>query len=59
VCRTIRSDPKFESTRVIIVSGVVNREEIDELLQAGADEFIRKPFNLEQLIGKMTELLAV
>jgi DNA-binding response OmpR family regulator len=59
VCRTIRSDSKFESMRIIIVSGVVDREEIDDLLKAGADEFVRKPFNIEQLIGKMTELLAM
>lgn len=59
VCRTIRSDRKFENMRIIIVSGVVNRSDIEDLLQAGADEFIRKPFNIEQLISRMAELLAV
>jgi excisionase family DNA binding protein len=59
VCRTLRGDHKFENTKIIIVSGVVNRTEIEDLLQAGANEFIRKPFNIEQLIGKMAELLAI
>ena len=59
VCRTIRSDGKFENMRIIIVSGVVNRTEIEDLLQAGANEFIRKPFNIEELIGKMAELLTI
>ena len=57
VCQTIRNNPKFEHMKVIIVSGVVNQEEINELLQAGADDFVKKPFNIEKLIERMSELL--
>lgn len=57
VCQTIRSNPKFEHIKIIIVSGVVNQEEINELLQAGADDFVKKPFNIEKLIVRMGELL--
>src|SRR5438093_10617760 len=59
VCKTIRSKPAFEHTKIVIVSGVVNQDEINELLKAGADEFIKKPFNIEKVIEKIGELLAV
>ena len=57
VCQTVRSNPKFEHMKIIIVSGVVNQEEINELLHAGADDFVKKPFNIEKLIERMAELL--
>ncbi|HVT90848.1 MAG TPA: response regulator [Tepidisphaeraceae bacterium] len=59
VCKTIRSKPEFEHTKIIIVSGVVNQDEINELLKAGADEFVKKPFNIEKLIERIGELLSV
>lgn len=57
VCQTVRNNPKFEHMKIIIVSGVVNQEEINELLQAGADDFVKKPFNIEKLIERMAELM--
>jgi DNA-binding response OmpR family regulator len=59
VCRTIRSKQEFVETKIIIVSGVVNQEEIDELKAAGADDFIKKPFNIEKLIERIGQLLSV
>ena len=57
VCRTIKNNPEFAGTKVIIVSGVINREEIDDLLNAGAEDFVQKPFNITKLMDKITELL--
>ncbi len=59
VCQTIRSNAKFERMKIVIVSGVVNQEEINELLQAGADDFVKKPFNIEKLVERMGELLEI
>src|SRR5450432_1207644 len=59
VCQTIRANPNFERMKIIIVSGVVNQEEINDLLKAGADEFVKKPFNIEKLIERVGELLTV
>ena len=59
VCQTIKSKPEFEHTKVIIVSGVVNQDEINDLLKAGADEFIKKPFNIEKVIERIGQLLTV
>ena len=57
VCERIKSDPDLADTRIIIISGVVRQEEIDGLLKAGADAFIRKPFQVEELIQKIDELI--
>ena len=55
----LRANPNFEHMKIIIVSGVVNQDEINDLLKAGADEFVKKPFNIEKLIGRVGELLSV
>ena len=57
VCQTIKRNPVFANTRIIIVSGVVNENEIEDLLQAGAEDFIKKPFNISELIDKITGVL--
>ncbi len=59
VCQRIRSNAEFERTKIIIVSGVVNQDEINDLLKAGADDFVKKPFNIEKLIERIGDLLAV
>ncbi len=59
VCDRVRANPDFAKTKIIIVSGVVNREEIDELLQSGADDFMKKPFNINELVDRLAELLGV
>ena len=59
VCDRIRANPDYAKTKIIIVSGVVKREEIDELLQSGADDFVKKPFNINELVDRMADLLEV
>ena len=59
VCRTIRSNPNFRHMQIIIISGVADPDEIAELKSAGADEFIRKPFDINAVIGRIAELMKV
>jgi excisionase family DNA binding protein len=58
VCRSIRSDESLRDVRIIIVSGVVDRDQVAKLLADGADDFIQKPFSIEQLVNRITELVA-
>src|SRR5262245_23811918 len=37
VCQRIRSNPDHKDVKIIIVSGVVNQQEIDALVSSGAD----------------------
>ena len=57
VCQTIRRNPEFEDIKIIIISGVVKQDEIDQLLRSGADGFMKKPFNINELLEKITSVL--
>jgi excisionase family DNA binding protein len=57
VCRTIRESEDLQHIRILIISGVINRSEIDDLLAAGADDFIKKPFNISAVIDRVVELV--
>jgi excisionase family DNA binding protein len=57
VCRTIRNNPRFEGTKILIVSGVVNESEISSLLQSGAAGFMKKPFDITELVDKIAAVL--
>ena len=59
VCQTIRSNPEFENTRIIIVSGVIKQEEIDQLLRSGAQDFLKKPFSISELTEKVDVALQI
>lgn len=59
VLETVRKNPELTHIKVILVSGVVNPEEVQALLAAGANDFIKKPFNIEHLIGRIAELVGV
>jgi len=59
VCRTIKRNTDFSNTKIIIVSGVVRQEEIDELLKSGASDFVKKPFNISDLVDKLAALAQV
>jgi excisionase family DNA binding protein len=57
VCRTIRENPALTDIRILIISGMVDPMEVEGLKTAGADDFIKKPFNIEQVIQRMVELV--
>ncbi|MCD6304127.1 MAG: response regulator [Planctomycetes bacterium] len=57
VCQTIRRSADLADTKILVISGMVDRAEVDALLKAGADEFIKKPFNIEHVIERMVRLV--
>lgn len=59
VCTRLRAAPETAQTRIVCVSGVVNQDEVDRLLRLGADEFVKKPFNIERLLERVCALLSI
>ena len=57
VCQTIRRNDQLSHIKILVISGVINPTEIDDLRAAGADDFIKKPFNIEQVVKRMVELV--
>ncbi|MBY0589104.1 response regulator [bacterium] len=57
VCSKVRSDNALEDVRIICISGMVESDKVDELKAAGADDFLQKPFEVEELIDRMCRLM--
>lgn len=59
VCRSVRADSSLQDVKIIMISGVVDRDEVEALRRDGADAFLQKPFRMEALVGKISELIGV
>jgi excisionase family DNA binding protein len=59
VCKTVRDNPNVAGMKIIIVSGVADQREVQELMNAGADAFIKKPFSIDELLTRIGQLLGV
>lgn len=53
LCRMIRAEPLFASTPILFVSGLDSHEDQARGFQAGGDDYISKPINVEQLKQKL------
>ena len=58
VCSQIKQSPQYGRTPVILMSGVVNKSVADRAVAVQADELVRKPFQPQELIGRVKNLLA-
>jgi CheY-like chemotaxis protein len=57
VCSQIKQSPTYGKTPVILMSGVVNKNVADRAVAVQADELVRKPFQPQELIGRVKNLL--
>jgi two-component system alkaline phosphatase synthesis response regulator PhoP len=57
VCTQIKQHPQFGKIPVVLMSGVVNKTVADKAVAVQADELIRKPFQPQELIGRVKALL--
>src|SRR5437773_7038975 len=57
VCSRIKQHPRFSEVPVVLMSGVVNKSVADKAVSVKADELIRKPFQPQELIGRVKSLL--
>ncbi len=59
VCTLVRSQRTMDDVRIICISGMVEADKIQQLLDAGANEFLKKPFDVDDLLGRICQLLEV
>lgn len=57
VCQFIKQNPELRKIPVILMSGVVNRTVAEKAIAVQADELIRKPFQPQELIARVKNLL--
>lgn len=58
VVMAMRRDPKYAKIKILMCTGASVTKEIDEAFAAGADDYILKPLNFAQLVGKVSKALA-
>jgi len=57
VCVKIRSDPKLQDVKIICISGMVEQDKVADLMASGANDFMQKPFEVDQLLDRVCQLL--
>src|ERR1700693_4953058 len=57
VCSQMKQSPHFSKTTVILMSGVGNRSVAERAVAVQEDELVRKPFQPQELIGRVKSLL--
>ena len=59
VCQFVKQHPQFSLKPVILMSGIVNRTVAEKAMEVKADELIRKPFQPQELIARVKNLLHI
>jgi putative two-component system response regulator len=59
VCRTLKADPALQLTPVVLLTGLGDVQHRVNGIEAGADDFISKPFDRTELLARVRSLLRV
>jgi DNA-binding response OmpR family regulator len=57
LCRRIRALPQHKQTPVIFLSAYSDTETVENVFAAGANDFVRKPIEMQDLEAKIKRLL--
>jgi len=57
VCRRLRADPRTVALPIILVTGQVASRDVVAGLDAGADDFVRKPYDEAELMARIRSVL--
>jgi putative two-component system response regulator len=57
LCHKLKADPQTRLIPVVIITGLSDRDDRVQGLEAGADEFLSKPIYPEELFARVTSLL--
>lgn len=56
VCRAIRAEPEIRRTPIIVISVLSRVGEVVEGLKSGADDYLNKPFNPDEVLARVNAL---
>jgi two-component system phosphate regulon response regulator PhoB len=57
VCRRLRSDDRFASTKIVMLTAAAQEADVTRGLAAGADQYLTKPFSPVRLISLVEKLI--
>lgn len=56
VCQFIREAPELKQTKVVAISGLGEGETKSKILSLGADDYVHKPFGIEELRDRLVKV---
>jgi len=56
---SLKSSFKFQKTKIILISGYLEQEDVLKAINLGVKNIIVKPFNRQQIISKVEEALEI
>ena len=59
LCRMLRADPSFRHTPILIVTALDNTDSKIVAIGAGANDYLVKPFGIEDLTSRVKHLLGI
>lgn len=57
VCRRIKADPALRVIKVMMLTGMVQDTDRSQAEQAGADEYVTKPFHTSEIVKTVERLI--
>ncbi|OGS21126.1 MAG: hypothetical protein A3J83_00705 [Elusimicrobia bacterium RIFOXYA2_FULL_40_6] len=57
VCKRIRGDQKLKNTKVLAITGYDTEEYRKNIFSCGADDYLSKPFNIDNLTNMIKKLI--
>lgn len=58
VCKALRANEQTKDIPIMAVTCLTKEEDIERIFNVGADEYLAKPFKVDDLLEKVRELLA-
>ncbi|QEG43272.1 response regulator [Roseimaritima ulvae] len=59
VCQRVRSDSALDMVKILCISGMVEQDKVEGLKTAGANDFMQKPFAIDDLILRSCDLVEI
>jgi CheY-like chemotaxis protein len=57
VCKLLRGDPETRDIAILMITALDQHSDIDRAVDAGTDDFLRKPINKQDLLTRIRSLL--
>ena len=57
VCQRVKSRPETKNTRILAISGFIDEDEERELRDYGFDDYLKKPFEIQELRDRVARLV--
>ena len=57
VCKALRTNKETENIPILVVTGTESRQQIEESMTGGADDFVSKPIDVRDLLVRVRAML--